>query len=70
MMRKNSRKEKESNTEFLVRLGVAYEFEIGRWSITPEFNVDFVDDEESTAFGISFGYGFQSKRKSGVQVQS
>jgi hypothetical protein len=33
---------KEDKNEFLFRVGVAYEFEIGRWSITPEFNVDFV----------------------------
>ena len=48
----------ESDNEFLVRLGVGYEFEIGRWSITPEFNMDFVDGEESIVYGISFGYGF------------
>jgi hypothetical protein len=37
---------------------VAYEFEIGRWSITPEFNVDFVEGEEALVYGLSFGYGF------------
>ena len=44
--------------EFLIRVGAAYEFEIGRWSITPEFNLDFVDGREVPVFGVSFGYGF------------
>jgi hypothetical protein len=48
----------EGENEFLFRTGVAYEFEIGRWSITPEFNVDFVDGEESYVYGLSFGWGF------------
>ena len=49
---------KHSENEFLFRAGVAYEFEIGRWSITPEFNVDFVEGEEALVYGLSFGYGF------------
>ncbi len=49
---------KEDKNEFLFRVGVAYEFEIGRWSITPEFNVDFVGGEEALVYGLSFGYGF------------
>ena len=50
---------KEGDKEFLVRLGVAYEFEMGgSWSLTPEFNVDFVDGEEAAVFGVSLGYGF------------
>ena len=48
----------EHGTEFLFRTGLAYEFEIDRLSITPEFNVDFVDGEEVLVYGVSFGYGF------------
>lgn len=44
--------------EFLFRTGVGYEFEIDRWSITPEFNVDFVDGNQTFVFGVSFGLGF------------
>ena len=48
-----------SETEFLVRTGIAYEFEMGeRWTITPKFNVDFVDSEEKYVYGVAFGYGF------------
>jgi hypothetical protein len=49
---------RDDENEFLFRTGVAYEFEIGRWSITPEFNVDFVDGEEAYVYGLSFGWGF------------
>jgi hypothetical protein len=37
---------------------VAYEFEVGRWSLTPEFNIDFVDGEEAQVYGVSLGFGF------------
>lgn len=48
----------KGDPEFLVRLGLAYEFEFDRWSVTPEFNVDFVDNEEVLVYGVSFGWGF------------
>ena len=47
-----------SNKDFLFRVGTGYEFEIDRWSITPEFNFDIVDGEGIAVFGVSFGYGF------------
>ena len=48
-----------SETEFLVRTGIAYEFKMGeRWTITPEFNIDFVDSDEKYVYGVAFGYGF------------
>jgi hypothetical protein len=44
--------------EFLLRTGVAYEFELSeRWVMIPEFNIDFVDGEEAFVFGLSFGFG-------------
>ncbi len=49
---------RHDRSDFLIRTGVAYEFEIDRWSITPEFNVDFVDGEQVPVYGVSFGYGF------------
>jgi hypothetical protein len=48
-----------SKNEFLVRLGIAYEFEIDRWSIAPEFNIDLVEGGRRVlVYGLSFGYGF------------
>ena len=49
----------EHEQSFLLRAGVAYEFEVGRWSITPEFNVDFIDGgDQVVVCGLSLGYGF------------
>ena len=49
----------EHDTNFLFRLGIGYDFELGRgWSIAPEFNADFVDSEIDYVFGVSLGYGF------------
>ena len=49
---------RHGDDEFLLRTGVAYEFELSeRWVMIPEFNVDFVDGEEAFVFGLSFGFG-------------
>jgi hypothetical protein len=48
----------EGENEFLVRLGLGYEFEVGRWAITPGANVDFVDGEETYVYGLYIGRGF------------
>jgi len=48
-----------SRNRFLFRAGVAYEIEIRRWSIAPEFNVDLPDGGPTAlVFGVSFGYAF------------
>ncbi len=44
--------------EPLFRVGVGYEFEMDGFSITPEFNVDWVDNEVEYVIGVSFGFGF------------
>ena len=51
--------ETEHERSFLVRAGVAYEVEAGRWSIAPEFNVDFIEGgHQVLVYGVSFGCGF------------
>ena len=50
---------RESDDEFLFRLGVAYDVKLTKqWVIVPEFNVDFVDGEEAFVFGLTLGFGF------------
>ena len=44
--------------DFLVRAGVGYAFHVGRISLTPIFNVDFVDHEEIKVYGVNIGWGF------------
>ena len=46
------------HNEFSVRAGLAYQFRLKRVSVSPAFNVDFVDGEEITVYGISVGWGF------------
>ena len=51
--------DEDGDNNFLLRVGAAYEFEFAeRWSLTPEFNVDFVDGDEVFVYGFSFGYEF------------
>jgi hypothetical protein len=45
-------------SEFLVRLGVEYAFDIAGFEVAPQVDVDFVDGEEVFVFGITFGKGF------------
>jgi outer membrane scaffolding protein for murein synthesis (MipA/OmpV family) len=46
-------------TEFLMRLGVEYAFEIGKgFELSPQVDVDFVDGEVVTVIGLTLGYGF------------
>ena len=48
----------EHGSEALVRLGVEYGFHLGRWEVSPQFDVDFVDGEEIYVVGFTFGWGF------------
>ncbi len=48
----------EHGTESLVRLSAEYAFEAGSWEISPQFAVDFVDDDEVLVLGVVFGKGF------------
>ena len=51
-------KPKKDEEKFIWRLGVAYRFPIGNWTIAPEFNVDFTEGKTVEVFGVSIGYGF------------
>ena len=51
--------DEEHNTEFLMRVGVEYAFELGRsFEISPQVDIDFVDGEIVTVLGLTLGYGF------------
>lgn len=52
-------KDEEHNTDFLFRTGVGYQIALSNlWSIMPEYNVDFVEDEEIQVYGLSVGLSF------------
>jgi len=48
----------EGENEFVFRVGLGYDFEVGRWSLTPAFNLDFVDGEHTYVYGAYVGRGF------------
>jgi len=45
-------------TEFLLRIGGDYGFEVGRWEIAPGIDVDFVDGEVVPVIGVAIGRDF------------
>jgi hypothetical protein len=45
-------------TEFLLRIGGDYGFEVGRWEIAPGIDVDFVDGDVVPVVGVAIGRGF------------
>jgi len=47
-----------SHTEFMVRVSAAYGFEIGKFTLSPEIAVDFVEGAQTLVFGFSIGRGF------------
>ena len=51
--------EDKRTRDWVVRTGVAYQFPFGeRYTIGPEFNVDFSEHETLFVYGIAIGLGF------------
>ncbi len=48
----------DHGSEFLLRVGGEYAFEAGEWEISPQLNLDFVDNEELWVLGVVIGKGF------------
>lgn len=44
--------------EGLIRVGGEYGFEVGRWEIAPQLDIDFVDGDVVLVAGVTFGWGF------------
>ncbi len=50
---------RDGDTDFLLRGGVGYEFELEQdWVVVPQFNLDFADGDAICVFGASIGYRF------------
>ncbi len=47
-----------SAEHFIWRLGSAYDFHVGQYSISPTLNFDFIEKHLVLAYGITFGLGF------------
>ena len=48
----------EEDSDFLVRVGGEYAFELGKWEVSPQIDLDFVDNNEVWVLGIVIGRGF------------
>jgi hypothetical protein len=48
----------ETESEFLFRIGLAYDFHVGHMSISPTVATDFVGGHQTYILGIALGYGF------------
>ncbi len=48
----------EEETQFLMRFGTIYEFELENWAIGPQVNADLVGGDWTLVYGVSFGIGF------------
>jgi hypothetical protein len=48
----------DDGNSLLTRVGASYEIEFSGWSLSPEVNVDFVDNSTVLVFGASFVWKF------------
>lgn len=44
--------------ESLWRIGAEYAFEVGRWEMSPQLDVDIVDGDTAFVLGVTIGKGF------------
>lgn len=49
---------REAENEFAFRFGFTYKFEIGRFFLGPQYNLDILADETAHDFGVSTGVSF------------
>jgi hypothetical protein len=48
----------ERGSEFLVRFGGEYAFDMGTWELAPQIDIDIVDGDTVFVLGAVFGFGF------------
>ena len=48
----------DSQDKFVFRVGVSWDFSIGRFSVGPHVIYDFADDQDFLVLGIGIGRGF------------
>ncbi|RLA31915.1 MAG: hypothetical protein DRR11_09610 [Gammaproteobacteria bacterium] len=44
--------------ESLWRVGAEYAFEVGRWEVSPQLDIDFIDGDTALVLGVTIGKGF------------
>ncbi len=48
----------ETDVEFVLRTGLGYDIEVGRFTIAPNLSFDFLRNKTSMVWGLNFGKGF------------
>jgi hypothetical protein len=48
----------DGHNEKLLRFGVEYGFEVGKFEIAPQIDYDFVDGDNAVVVGVTLGWGF------------
>lgn len=48
----------DAEDEFVYRIGALYEFEYGKFTISPQLHLDIGDETDSLILAIAFGFGF------------
>lgn len=48
----------KTEVEFLIRIGTLYDFHLGRFSISPSLDIDFLRSTTTLVWGVNFGMGF------------
>jgi len=48
----------DTKIEFLYRIGLGHDFELGKFTITPSVDLDLVHHHNSVVWGVSIGKGF------------
>ena len=49
----------EEGEEFVVRVGLLYEFELGEgWTLSPQVHYDWTQEEDTMVYGLAFGRAF------------
>ena len=48
----------DDEEEFVFRLGVLYEWELGDYTVSPQFHCDWTEEDHTLIFGFAFGRSF------------
>lgn len=48
----------DAGNDALMRFGAEYGFEVNKWEIAPQLDIDFIDGDRVLVLGITFGIGY------------
>jgi hypothetical protein len=54
----NGRTTTNNRREFVYRVGVVYEFDVGKFLVMPQVHYDYSTGADAVIYGLAFGFGF------------